>query len=564
MLSFQPFQKSALTRIAILALLLLPATLMPGESKSQANAKASATASQVNSILAPQSFHHYVTEFQAQEQSVQEYAHEASAENSDDPWQWILANIPWFESSDANFQQIYYFRWFSFQKHIVHTNRGDLLSEFLYKVKWAGYGNTVADAVPHHLREARWLRNPKLANDYSRFWFSPDAPHSRDYSLALAATVQDVTLATGNTRLGTDLLPAMVDNFNAWQATHQDTNGLYWSIDTRDGMETSISGDGYRPTLNSYMYGDARAIEHFAALRGDHALSAEFAAKAVEQQKRVESKLWNQHDRFYEVLSPADDSAIRKQRKFKDPGTTLAFSNVRELIGYIPWYFNIPAPAHADAWKQIADPHGFAGAFGPPTAERRSPRFRFDDPDQCQWNGPMWGFATTQTLVAMANMMNSQQQSFVSNQDYFKLFASYVNSHHLRLPNGAVIPWLDEALDPDTGQWVTRQLLIERKNPLQGRGAYYNHSGFVDPLVTGLIGLRPREDNVIEINPLLPAGAWSYFALDALPYHGHILSIVYDSTGRHYHRGAGLTLLVDGKKVASRKSLGPLRYTLSQ
>ncbi|MDR3727466.1 MAG: trehalase family glycosidase [Terracidiphilus sp.] len=523
-----------------------------------------ATASHVNSVLAPESFHHYVTEFQAQEQMVRQHAQEASAQNSDDPWQWMLANVPWFESSDANFQQIYYFRWFAFQKHIVHTDRGDLLNEFLYKVKWAGYGNTVSDAVPHHLREARWLRNPKLANDYTRFWFSSDAPHNRDYSVALAATVQDVTLATGNTSLGTDLLPAMVDNYHAWEATHQDRNGLFWSIDTRDGMEISISGDGYRPTLNSYMYGDARAIEQFAALRGDHALSAEFAAKAVEQKKRVETQLWNPHDQFYEVLSPAADSGIRKHPKFKDLGTTLAISNVRELIGYIPWYFNIPSPQHVGAWKQIADPHGFAGSFGPPTAERRSPRFRYANPDQCQWNGPMWGFATTQTLVAMANMMNSQQQNAVTRQDYLNLFAGYVNSHHMRLPDGTVVPWLDEAVDPDTGQWVTRQLLIDRKNPLQGRGAYYNHSGFVDPLITGLIGLRPREDNVIDLNPLLPAGAWSYFALDGLPYHGHSLSIVYDSTGRRYHRGAGLTLLVDGKKVASRKDLGPLHYTLPQ
>jgi hypothetical protein len=297
-------------------------------------------------------------------------------------------------------------------------------------------------------------------------------------------------------------------------------------------------------------------------LRGDHALSAEFAAKAADQKKRVETLLWNPHDQFYEVLSPAADSGIRKQARFKDLGTTMVVSNVRELIGYLPWYFNIPSPQHADAWKQITDPHGFAGSFGPSTAERRSPRFRYANPDQCQWNGPMWGFATTQTLVAMANMMNSQQQNAVTNQDYLKLFSSYVNSHHLRLPNGTVVPWLDEGVDPDTGQWVTRQLLIDRKNPLQGRGAYYNHSGFVDPLITGLIGLRPREDNVIDLNPLLPAGAWSYFALDGLPYHGHILSIVYDSTGQRYHRGAGLTLLVDGKKVASRKNLGPLHSTL--
>jgi hypothetical protein len=354
----------------------------------------------------------------------------------------------------------------------------------------------------------------------------------------------------------------MVANYHAWEATHQDANGLFWSIDTRDGMEVSISGDGYRPTLNSYMYGDARAIQQFADLNGDRSTSSEFANKAAEQKRRVEASLWNPRDRFYEVLSPAADSPIRKLPKFKDHGSSMKLANVRELIGYIPWYFDIPATQHVDAWEQIKDPRGFAGPFGPATAERRSPRFRYTNSDQCQWNGPMWGFATTQTLVAMANMMNGQQQKVVTRQDYLQLFSAYVRSHHLRLSDGTVIPWLDEAHDPDTDQWITRTLLIERKSPLQGRGAYYNHSGFVDPLVTGLIGLRPRADKLVLINPLLPSGSWSYFALDGLPYHGHLLTVFYDATGQRYHRGRGITLLVDGKFAASRKELGPLRYTL--
>jgi hypothetical protein len=95
-----------------------------------------------------------------------------------------------------------------------------------------------------------------------------------------------------------------------------------------------------------------------------------------------------------------------------------------------------------------------------------------------------------------------------------------------------------------------------------GRGNYYNHSGFADPLITGLIGLRPRADGKLVVNPLLPAGAWRYFALDGLPYHGHVHTIVYDQTGTHYKHGLGLTLLMDGKKVASRSTLGRIEAEL--
>lgn len=506
-------------------------------------------------VLQPDRFHHYTQEFVRQEQ-------EATGKAAKDPWPWMLANIPWFESSDPHFQEIYYFRWYSFQKHIVPTPRGPVISEFIPRMKWAGYGNTVAVAVPHQLREARWLRDPSLAQSDARFWLSPEAPHRRDYSVALSDSIFAVSLANGDNRLAEDLLPAMIDNYHAWQQTHQDPNGLYWSIDTRDGMEVSISGDGYRPTLNSYMYGDAKAIEEIAALQGDTVLSRKFAQEAAAQRERIERMLWNPRDQFYEVVSPAADSGIRKEIKFKDPHTAMQFSGVRELIGYIPWYYGIPSPDHAAAWKQLDDSEGFEAKFGPSTAERRSPRFRYANDDQCQWNGPMWSFATTQTLVALANLLEDQTQSFVNRADYLHLFATYVASHHLRLPNGDVIPWVDEAMDPDTGEWITRQVLIDRKSPLIGRGAYYDHSGFADPLLTGLIGLRPSSDNEVLIHPLLPAGAWAYFAVDGLPYHGHLLTILYDPTGARYHRGRGLILLVDGRRAASRRNLGELRYSL--
>ena len=61
---------------------------------------------------------------------------------------------------------------------------------------------------------------------------------------------------------------------------------------------------------------------------------------------------------------------------------------------------------------------------------------------------------------------------------------------------------------------------------------------------------------------MLPAGQWDYFAIDALPYHGHLLTVLWDSTGKRYGRGNGFKLLVDGKQVAARNDLGALEYEL--
>jgi hypothetical protein len=538
------------TTMNICRKLAIAAALLPTVLYAQDKAPDS-----VFTTLHAEDYRHYAIQFAADER-------EATGRQPSDEWPWLEENIPLFDSSDKHFEEMYYFRWYAWQKHVVSTSHGFLITEWLPKPEAAdGFYGALPDAAPFHLGEARWVRNSQIASDYARFWANPGAG-ARKYSFPWADSARNVTLANGDMKLASDLLPALVENYKAWEQSNFDASiGLFWQIDTRDAMEKSIGGDGYRPTLNSYMAADAEAIAALAAANGQSVLEVEYAAKAARLKRLVEEKLWNPKDQFYEAVSPSADSGIRKQKRFIDPGTQLQFAGVRELIGYIPWQFNLPAVNHAVAWRQLFDPQGFAGKFGPTTAERRSPRFRFASDDQCTWNGPSWPFATTQTLLALANLLNGPRQTFIGPQQYYQLFSNYVLSQHIALPNGRQIDWIDEDLDADTGEWIAKDMLIAKGKQI-GRGNYYNHSGFADPLITGLIGLRPQAGDKLILHPLLPVGAWSYFALDGLPYHGHILNIVYDQTGKHYNRGRGFILFVDGKKIASRATLGPIETSL--
>ena len=292
----------------------------------------------VPAVLRPADYRHYVEAFEQQELEATGKLYQG--EGGEDPWTWMLREIPWFEASDKQFEEMYYFRWYAWKKHLVKAPSGYIITEWLPKpeMKDGSYG-ALPDAAPFHIAEARWLRDPEIAEDDARYWFSAGVD-SHKYSDDLAATVRDLTLANGDRALGTSLLPAMKANYKLWEDTQQDSNGLFWSIDTRDAMEKSISGDGYRPTLNSYMYGDARAIAATAAGAGDAQTAAEFNRKAETLRALIETRLWNPKDQFYEVISPAADSGIRQQKKFVDPGTVMQFSGVREQIGYIPWMFD--------------------------------------------------------------------------------------------------------------------------------------------------------------------------------------------------------------------------------
>ena len=489
-----------------------------------------------HSPLEPAEFRHYFVQFSNDEKAML---------GEDDPfsWEWFEQNIPFLDVPDKEMEEIYYFRWYSFHKHVKQIPSGFVVDEFLDNVSWAGKFNTISAAAEHHIREARWLRDPRYAEDYTNFWFGPDG-EPRRYSFAAADSVYQLYLATGNKQFAINLLPNLENNFAEWEKTHQDGNGLYWQIDDRDGMEYSIGGSGYRPTINSYMYGDAMAISRIAELAGQGNVAKEYKTKADNLRSLIETQLWNPTDRFYETVS----------REMK-PGR----SGVRELIGFVPWYFRIPGDDHAVAWKQLFDAKGFAGPFGPTTAERRNPRFNFKNPHECLWNGPSWPFATTQTLVALANLLDGKEQSVMSPSDYFRLFSAYTQSQHIRTSEGRAIPWIDEDLNADTGEWLARDILISKHQPPPNRGRYYNHSGYADLVITGLMGVRPAAGNELVIHPLIPSDKWAYFALDGLPYHGHLLTIMYDRTGDRYHRGAGLTVLCDGRVVGHRDSLRTIR-----
>lgn len=508
-------------------------------------------------VLQAANYHAYVQQFARDEQ-------EATGNAPADAWPWMQAEIPLFASSDKRFEEMYYFRWYAWQKHLVQSRHGFLITEWLPKPQEAdGNFGVLPDAAPFHLGEARWLRTKSIADDYARFWIAPDA-RPRLYSFPLATSVREVALAQGDRKLGPEMLAGLIANYKGWETSNLDAStAMYWQIDTRDAMEKSISGDGYRPPLMSYQASDARVIAGLARAAGQTEVAADFDLKAAKLESLLEAKLWNPRDQFYEVISPAADSGIRKQKKFIDPGTQLQFANVRELIGYLPFLYTATPVEHAVAWKQLFDAQGFAGRYGPTTAERRSPRFRFASDDQCTWNGPAWPYATTQTLEALAKVLNGPAQNAVGKAEYYKLFSNYVDAMHIQLPSGRRIDWIDEDQDADTGDWIAKRMLIQ-KHKQMGRGNYYNHSGFADPLITGLIGLHPREDNRIEIRPLLPEGQWTWFAIDGLPYHGHVLAVVYDANGKHYQRGRGLMLFVDGKKLASRTDLGPLDAELAR
>ncbi len=484
-------------------------------------------------ILDPDDFKHHVDYFNRMEDE-----NIIQAIPNRDAWNWMKANIPFFECPQDNFKEIYYFRWWTLRKHIMETPRGYTMTEFLVPRSYADRYNMISCALGHHIIESRWLHDSRYIDDYIHLWYRgrDGGPMNKlhNFSSWAVHALYNRFLVNRDTLFLVDMLPDLVRDYQAWESERRHPDGLFWQYDVRDGMEESVSGgrnmENRRPTINSYMYGNAIALAEIAGLAGKEALAVKWRLKADTLKTMIQDYLWNKHSLFFETLKPDK-----------------TFAGVREAIGYIPWYFNLPDPGYEEAWKQVTDKDGFLAAFGLTTAEQRHPDFRTHGCCNCEWDGAIWPFATSQTMTAMANLLNSYNQAVVNDSVYFRLLELYVESQYYR---GR--PYIGEYLDEKTGYWLKGD---------QERSRYYNHSTFCDLIITGLVGLRPRPDNIIEVNPLIPEGKWDWFCLDNIHYHGDIITVFWDKTGNRYHRGKGLHLVINGEEAAASNRIEKMIFT---
>ena len=498
-------------------------------------------------------YKHYVDYFNTMEDE-----NIAQAIPNSKSWEWMTQNVPLFDCPNKDFEEMWYFRWWTLRKHIEQTPVGYAMTEFLVPRSYADQYNLIASGVGHHIHESRWLRDSTYLDQIMNTWYhgNEGKPMKKivNYSSWIAHSLWQRYLVDGRKNWIVSILPSLEWEYNYWETTHTREGGLYWQADVQDAMEETISGGRkkkyLRPSINAYMYGNAMAIGNILALSGSPAKAQTYFSKANDLKEKVHAKLWNENHAFFETHR-IDSSA-----------------NVREAIGFLPWYTHMAKDEakYSVAWLQAADPQGFSAPYGQTTAERRHPQFRTHGVGKCEWDGAVWPFATSQTLTALANFANDYTarpvpsgQSVPSGSSvpsgfaagalsldslYFAELEKYMQSQHMRGK-----PYIGEYLDETTGYWLKGD---------QERSRYYNHSTWNDLIITGLCGLRPRQDNTIEVNPLLPQNKWDYFCLDNVLYHGHNLTILWDKDGSRYHAGKGLRVYVDGKLAAHRDTLGKL------
>jgi hypothetical protein len=460
--------------------------------------------------------------------------------------QWYKDNIPFFECSDQQLEQVYYYRWKMYKAHIRNTGQDSfVITEFINHMPWDREPFcTINAASMHHIYEGRWLRDSRYMNGYINYLLR-DGGNNRHYSESISDAAYARYLVNADSSFLMTQLDSMKQMYNEWSDHYDADKNLYYipampdateytiaSIDASGGTGGFDDGEAYRPTINSYMYANAKAIARVASMKGDETTTKEYLQKAASLKLHVEQDLWN-------------DSLLHFCDRFKVSNQYVHYWNFirgRELAGMAPWYFDLPENngRYNAAWNHVFDTAELLGPFGFRTNE---PSYQYyfkllafyGGKPSSQWNGPSWPYQSSQALTGLANFLNDYTQHNVSPSDYLKLLRLFARQHYL--PDGKIN--LVENYDPNHGGPIVFWYWSN----------HYNHSTFNNLIITGLCGIRPSEGDTLTVHPLVDSSI-HYFCLQHVLYHGHELTVIYDRNGDHYNLGKGTVVWVDGKKTA--------------
>ncbi|HLV81532.1 MAG TPA: hypothetical protein VKT32_14695 [Chthonomonadaceae bacterium] len=472
---------------------------------------------------------------------------------------WFDHNIAYFTCSDPYVAKLYYHRLYNLKKNSMDPRLGALQHKTFSEGRWTSdwYANVISYGAGHQIRESRWLRDPSYTWGHLQTWTDNPRPdgiypshvtlkgqQGGQYTDWITASAWDAYLVHPNKPSLARIADTLARNVEGWRRVYGWNNspllvvdshwwtGMEWqpSFFSFAGYHTDKPGDEThlrRVDLTAYNFGNAQAVAKIYRELGRTRDADRLQRLADETRDAVLAKMWDPATHWFHSLRASDDVP----------------SPAKEIVGLYPFTFELP-PSHQGyeaAWSVALDPALFWTPWPLASAAQDCPAYSQHGwpigpgGSGCMWNGPTWPHADSLVLTAMANVLRDYAPCALTRQKMLALFTSYTRAQFKN--QDLRTPWTGEFYDGDTGRWKTDQ-------------RDYNHSLWLDPLISGLLGLVPRSDDILEIAPLLPQGAWSYFVLDGQAYKGHDVTLAYDARGGHVAPGfRGFAVYFDGKRI---------------
>jgi hypothetical protein len=487
----------------------------------------------------------------------------APLDRAERAWADFFDRLPRFRCSDPYLEKYYYYRFFGLRLNAVDTGgRFNLPRPCIFEgVNTGWFRHQISYSAQVHMREARWLHDPALAQgSLENFALNqrPDGSFPGGLLTGPGASLSAGFMYHGDWGAGLRALhavhpddeflarvyPALVRYAAYYRAEHdRERSGLY---DVRNQAETGQEymaryqfadprADLWGPLeprlkgvdVTVYAYSLFRALEWAAARLGQR-LPADLDGEAERIAQAVRARLWDPATGFFYDLN----------------ALTGARSPSRAAVGFYPFLTDLPGPEHLRAFDHLLDPAVFGTPVPLPATALDDPSFSAegewkDRRTNCPWNGRAWLMTTSHALHALAHTA----QRFPAEARLAPAAADLLRR------------WVRALyLDGD----LARPTSYEYYNPLTGAAPFfrgtddYMHSWIADLLIQFVAGLQP-EDGRLVVQPL-PFDL-DTFRLEDARVQGRRVDV-------DWQRGQGLVVRVDGHEAARRDDLGRLEITL--
>lgn len=479
---------------------------------------------------------------------------------------WFADNVPYFDASEPGFKKMWLYRWWVVRFNMNHFDAPDLRGRSFYEGK-LGFDNVISFAVPVQLKELTYLRDPlfgleQALNSYRNLAPNgavvdpPGSPYwGETYSHWIASALAEYhrvhPIPPETLRA---LLPAMASDVRAWMTSYDpDGDGLPQRARPRvTGYDLDILSFWYfsglrfdphadladleRVDFASFVFANATAVAELAREIGEQGLAAEFSEIAARIRTAVLTHLWDEQSQFFYPQRAQDNARIP----------------IRELHGFFP-FTTLLAPnerRYTAALEKLIDEDEFWARFPPVITSLAHYR---------EWTWEMDGLTRniaphpiTMGARTLIQAIKHYSEGPVRPQHFMELMRRY---------NDLVYPGVNP-FDPHWrpnaheyfSKWEPNQL---SPRPKPSDISHDFHSAYCYLVVEGAVGLTPRADDKIELQPA--ALEWDHFLLDRLRYRGRDLTVVWDRPDgtRHYPAlPEGFSLYVDGRAAFNRPVIG--------
>ncbi|KAK3675323.1 hypothetical protein LTR78_004833 [Recurvomyces mirabilis] len=505
--------------------------------------------------------------------------HSSYVQDLDDP-QWYLDNIPFIDVPDQSMSDVYYYRTSVIKRHLkwVAEGQGWVSTEFIHPVSWSSKFQSTPDSAPHHVVELRWLRDLNYVKNHIQQYTRGGVEKLSGVTFThyMHQAIYEHAQSTGDIDFLTSQLDGMIAMYELWDKLRDNTTGLYHRTPLQDAQEYSLPGflvggpsggamhewddfglsasqgggnnygliwsgpETYRPSMNAYMVAGARVIGQIAAMVGNNSLSHTWSQYAGDLQTKMENMLYSQELNFW--IDVVEHTNLRCEG--------------RELIGTYPYRFGIGMnETYIRGLEASLTQEGFLSEFGPTTLEQTNSYFTAlkNTTYCCVWNGQSWPFSTSVYLDTLARIARNGLSSIITPAFFNQEMTKYTLTNY---KDG--VPYTAESHYPSVDGW---------SGDTGNHSEHYLHSTYLNNIFTDFFGIVPDFGDTLVLQPLVPSN-WSHFAIENLPYHGSLLSFVWDQDGSHYKTGtygnssAGFSIFSNGTLFHHQPTLCAVNVTL--